>query len=94
MNELLENALEIAMQKALADPNVRLLLWHLVVDRLYVFSPGYSHNATAYSLLAKKEAGLQLLAWMKSVDSNMVNLAESEYNTLLKSGGNEDGGTD
>jgi len=92
--DLLENALDIAMQKALADPNIRLLLWHIVYDRLYVFEPGYNHNATAYSLLAKKEAGLQLLAWMKSVDPDMVNLAESEYNTLLKSGGNEDGGTD
>jgi len=84
--------LESAMEAAMADPKMRVLLWHIVYDRLYVFEPGYNHNATAYSLLAKKEAGLQLLSWMKSVSPQGVYMAESEYNNLTdEQGGGENG---
>ena len=78
----LDIMLEKAMERAMADPQFRLLLWHIIDQFLHVFEPGYSHNATAYSLLAKKETGLQILAWMKQVSPEGTYLAESEYNNL------------
>jgi len=78
----LELQLEKAMERAMGDPGFRLLLWHIVTDFLYVFDPSYAHNATAYSLLAKKEAGLKILDWMKAVSPQGVYMAESEYNNL------------
>ena len=86
----LEIQLEKAMVRAMGDPEMRLLLWHIIAVFLYVFSPGYAHNASAYSLLAKKEAGLNILAWMKSVSPEGTFRAESEYNNLA----NEQGGGD
>ena len=82
--------LESAMESAMADPKMRVLLWHVVADRLHVFEPGYNHNATAYSLLAKKEAGLLLLEWMKAVSPQGAFMAETEYNELITR--NEEGG--
>lgn len=92
MKTNLEISLESAMEKAMSDPGMRLLLWHIVSDFLYVFDPSYAHNATAYSLLAKKEAGLKILDWMKSVSPHGVYMAESEYNNLAnEQGGGENG---
>lgn len=85
---------EAAMERAMADPHMRVLLYSIVADMLYTFDPGYNHNATAYSLLAKKQAGLQLLSWMKAVSPQGVFMAESEYNNLIETeqgGGGEDG---
>jgi len=88
----LEIQLEKAMERAMADPGTRLLLWHIVTDYLYVFDPSYAHNATAYSLLAKKEAGLKILDWMKAVSPQGTYMAESEYNNLAnEQGGGENG---
>ena len=89
-----ELTLDKAMERALADPLMRILLWHIVEDRLCVFSPEYAHNASAYSLLAKKQAGLQLLSWMKEVSPHDVYLAESDYNNLLTQEDNNGRGTD
>lgn len=94
----LDNTLQRAMEKAMEDPELRVLLWHIVSVFLYTFTPEYSHNATAYSLLAKKEAGLHLLAWMKQVSPEGTFHAESEYNNLINQlniGGDNNGrGTD
>ena len=87
----LELQLEKAMVRAMGDPEMRILLWHIVVDYLYVFDPSYAHNATAYSLLAKKEAGLKILDWMKSVSPEGAFRAESEYNNLANEQGGENG---
>ena len=87
----LDAVLEQAMAKALADPETRVLLWHIISVFLYVFEPGYSHNATAYSLLAKKETGLQILAWMKRVSPEGAFRAESEYNNLANEQEDENG---
>lgn len=87
---VLEVQLEKAMVRALGDPQFRLLLWHIIADFAHVFDPGYAHNASAYSLLAKKEVGLNLLAWMKAVSPEGTFQAESEYNQLA----NEQGGGD
>lgn len=84
--------LESAMEKAMADPMIRVLLWHIICNGLHVFEPGYNHNASAYSLLAKKEAGLQILSWMKQVSPQGVYLAESEYNNLTDEQGGGDNG--
>ena len=86
----LDIQLEKAMERAMNDPGMRILLWHIVTVFLYVFDPSYAHNATAYSLLAKKEAGLKILDWMKSVSPQGAYMAESEYNNLA----NEQGGGD
>ena len=75
----------------MADPQFRLILWHIITAFLYVFDPGYAHNATAYSLLAKKEVGLNILAWMKSVSPEGAFRAESEYNNLANEQGGENG---
>ena len=83
MKTALDTYLEMAMEAAMADPKMRVLLWYIVTDRLHVFDSGYSHNATAYSLLAKKEAGLQLLTWMKTVSPEGTYRAESEFNQLI-----------
>ena len=88
----LDIQLEQAMEKAMADPQMRVLLWHVVTVFLYVFDPYYAHNATAYSLLAKKEAGLKLLDWMKRVSPHGAFLAESEYNNLTNEQGGDDNG--
>jgi len=79
----LEVQLETAMEHAMENTETRCLLWHIVTDILHTFEPGYSHNATAYSLLAKKEAGLRILDWMKQVSPNGTFLAETEYKNLL-----------
>ena len=78
----------------MSDPLIRVLLWHIVEDRLCVFSPDYAHNASAYSLLAKKAAGLQLLSWMKEVSPKGVYLAESDFTNLLTQEDNNGRGTD
>jgi hypothetical protein len=88
---ILELQLEKAMVRAMGDPEMRILLWHIVVDYLYVFDPSYAHNATAYSLLAKKETGLQILAWMKRVSPDGTYRAESEYNNLANEQEEENG---
>ena len=87
----LDIVLEKAMARAMADPEIRVLLWHIITVFLYVFEPGYSHNATAYSLLAKKETGLQILAWMKRVSPEGAFRAESEYNNLANEQEDENG---
>ena len=94
MTDALKIALDKAMEKAMSDPMIRVLLWHIVQDRLCVFSPGYAHNASAYSLLAKKQAGLQLLSWMKEVSPEGTYLAESDFTNLLTTGGENGRGTD
>ena len=94
MTDALKIALDAAMERAMADPMIRVLLWHIVEDRLCVFAPEYTHNASAYSLLAKKAAGLQLLAWMKEVSPQGVYLAESDFNNLLTQEDNNGRGTD
>lgn len=89
----LDMELENAMMEAMGNPRMRMLLWHIVVVFLYTFDPSYAHNATAYSLLAKKEAGLRILDWMKRVSPEGAFRAESEYNNLANNeqGGGENG---
>ena len=89
---ILKQTLDDAMASAMADPKIRLLLWHIVSAELWVFEPGYNHNATAYSLLAKKEAGLKLLSWMKRVNPQGVFVAESDYELLAEQTEQEGGG--
>jgi len=81
---ILKQTLDEAMSSAMADPKIRVLLWHIVASELWVFEPGYNHNATAYSLLAKKEAGLKILAWMKRTNPQAVFVAESDYEMLAE----------
>ena len=94
MTDTMRQVLDKAMENALNDPLMRVLLWHIVEDRLCVFAPEYAHNASAYSLLAKKQAGLQLLSWMKEISPQGVYLAESEFTNLLETGGDNGRGTD
>ncbi len=94
MTDTMKQMLDHAMQRVLADPELRVLLWHIVEDRLCTFSPEYAHNASAYSLLAKKQAGLQLLSWMKEVSPEGTYLAESDFTNLLTTGGENGRGTD
>ena len=94
MTDVMKRTLDHAMQRVLADPELRVLLWHIVEDRLCVFSPDFAHNASAYSLLAKKQAGLQLLSWMKEVSPEGTYLAESDFNNLLTQEDNNGRGTD
>ncbi len=87
----LDIQLEKAMERAMNDPGMRLLLWNILTEHLYVFDPNYEHNAKAYSLLAKRQAGLNILAWMKAVSPQGTYMAESEYNNLANEQGGENG---
>lgn len=89
---VLDIQLEEAMEKVMGDPQLRVLFWHIITSFLHVFDPGYTHNAAAYSLLAKKQAGLGILEWMKQVSPRGVFLAESEYNNLANEQGGDDNG--
>jgi hypothetical protein len=73
-----------ALEKALADRDLRILLWRIVVEDCKVFQEGFPMNAGAYALLALQDTGKRLLADMKSVDPMAVYQAEQEYNELMR----------
>jgi hypothetical protein len=71
-----------AMSKILADKDLRIFLWSLVVQDCRVFQPEFPMNASAYCLLAKQEIGKRLLADAKAVNPTALILAEAEYSEL------------
>lgn len=71
-----------ALRKALADADLRILLWRFVVEDCKVFQEGYPMNAGAYALLALQDVGKRLLADMKARDPMAVYQAEQDYNVL------------
>lgn len=75
---------EESLRKALADEDLRILLWRLVVEDCKVFQEGFPMNAGAYALLALQDVGKRLLADMKALDPLAVYQAEQDYNALLK----------
>lgn len=68
----------------LKDPLGRSFFMRLLYEDLRVFDSGFQCNATAYTLLAKKEIGCRLLDQAKRVDFSKVQLAEQEYLDSLK----------
>jgi hypothetical protein len=75
---------DVALRKALADEDLRILLWRIVVEDCKVFQEGFPMNAGAYALLALQDVGKRLLADMKARDPMAVYQAEQEYNELMR----------
>ena len=73
-----------ALTRMLSEPDLRILLWRIIVEDCKVFEEGFSLNASAYCLLAKQEIGKRLLADAKRVDADRVAEAEKEYNALME----------
>ena len=84
MSQLILEARERALRKALNDSDLRILLWDLIETDCHTFQSEYGHNATAYSLLAKQEIGKALLAELKYVDLERTFSAEAEYRKLVE----------
>ena len=68
----------------LKDSLGRCFLMKLLYEDCGVFDSSFQCNASAYTLLAKKEIGLRLLDQAKRVDLSKVQLAEREYLESLK----------
>ena len=45
---------------------------------------GFEPNETAYCLLAKQDVGKVLMNFAKKIDLEKFNLAEKEYNQMIK----------
>lgn len=75
---------DAALRKALADEDLRILLWRIVVEDCKVFQEGFPMNAGAYALLALQDVGKRLLADMKARDPMAVYQAEQDYNALMR----------
>lgn len=84
MSDLIQEARERAMRKALNDSDLRIFLWDHIETDCLAFARGYAHNATAYSMLAKQQVGKELLADLKAVDLRQVFRAEAEYRQLVE----------
>ena len=84
MNDLIQEARERAIRKALDDSDLRIFLWDLICRKCEVFSSGYPHNAAAYRLLARQQIGKELLAELKDMDMEQVFRAESEYEQMFR----------
>lgn len=67
----------------LKDTLGRCFFMRLLYEDLKVYDSGFSCNAMAYTLLAKKEVGLRLLDQAKRVDFDKVQLAEKEYLEMI-----------
>ena len=58
-----------ALTRMLSEPDLRILLWRIIVEDCKVFEEGFSLNASAYCLLAKQEIGKRLLVHAKMLPS-------------------------
>ena len=72
-----------ALEKALSDKDLRILLWRLIAEDCKVFQEGFPMNAGAYALLAVQDIGKRLLADLKEVDPVRTMQAEQEYMELM-----------
>lgn len=84
MREQVSNKWDRALEKILADGDLRYFFWRHLVDDCKIDQESFPMNAQAYSLLAVQEIGKRLLREAKAVNYAGVVLAEQEYTAIRK----------
>jgi len=68
----------------LKDSLGRGFFMRMLYEDLGIYDSSFQCNATAYTILQKKQIGLRLLDQAKRVDFDKVQLAEKEYLDMIE----------